>query len=77
MSEKAPRQPMTEVEHKLLDIIHQLQDCWAESVGNVMEHTVRMQGDMRGQIAALTHEVHELSEQIKELRQQLTKERLF
>jgi hypothetical protein len=73
MSEKAPRQPMTEVEHKLLDIIHQLQDCWAESVGNVMEHTVRMQGDMRGQIAALTHEVHEL----KELRQQLTKERLF
>jgi hypothetical protein len=77
MSDQVPRASMTDVERGMLDVMRHLQDRWAESLGNIMEHAIKMREEMGGQIAALTRQIHELSEEIKGLREQIAKDRLF
>jgi hypothetical protein len=73
MSEKAPRQPMTNGEREILFQMQQLQSKWIDLVDMCINHM----GTQRIRIDKLCQNVQDLTNEVQELRQQITKDRLF
>jgi hypothetical protein len=73
MSEKAPRQPITDGEREILFQMQQLQAKWMDLVHMCINH----RGTQRFRIDELCQNVQDLTKAVQELKQQLTKDRLF
>jgi hypothetical protein len=73
MSEKAARQPMTDGEREILFQMQQLQAKWIDLVHQCLRHL----GDYRKRINELCQKVENLTQEVQEMKQQLTKDRLF
>jgi hypothetical protein len=74
MSEQAPRrEPMTNGEREILFQMQQLQAKWVDLVHMCINHM----GTQRFRIDELCQNVQDLTKEVQELKQQLTKDRLF
>jgi hypothetical protein len=73
VSEKAPRQPMTDGEREILFQMQQLQAKWVDLVHMCINHM----GTQRFRIDELCQNVQDLTREVQELKQQLMKDRLF
>lgn len=73
MSEKAPRQPMTDGEREILFQMQQLQAKWVDLVHMCINHS----GNLRFRIDELCQNVEDLTKEVQELKQQIARDRLF
>jgi hypothetical protein len=73
MSEKAARQPMTDGEREILFQIQQLQAKWIDTIEMCFHREVYH----RQRTEELAQNVRDLTKEVQELKQQLTKDRLF
>jgi hypothetical protein len=73
VSEKAPRDPMTNGEREILFQMQQLQAKWVDLVHMCINHMATQSF----RIDELCQNVQDLTKEVQELKQQLTKDRLF
>jgi hypothetical protein len=73
VSEKAPRDPMTNGEREILFQMQQLQAKWVDLVHMCIKHMATQSF----RIDELCQNVQDLTKEVQELKQQLTKDRLF